>query len=90
MTVRVPEHVVFRNFPSETVVLNLQTGKYHGLNKTAGRMLELLGERGELEEVAVVLAEEYETPVDTVRQDLDTLCRDLLERNLIEVHEDGG
>ena len=35
-----PQHVVYRSFPSETVVLNLQTGSYHGLNATAGRMLD--------------------------------------------------
>jgi hypothetical protein len=90
MAVRVPEHVVFRNFPSETVVLNLQTGKYHGLNQTAGRMLELLGERGEVDSVAATLAEEYDQPVDEMRQDVDALCRDLLARNLIEVDEGTG
>ena len=39
---RLPDHVVYRTFVYETVVLNLQTGKYHGLNRTGGRMLELL------------------------------------------------
>ena len=39
---RLPQHVVHRSFVAETVVLNLRTGKYHGLNPTAGRMLEAL------------------------------------------------
>ena len=39
---RVPAHAVYRAFPSETVVLNLNTGRYHGLNVTAGRMMEVL------------------------------------------------
>ena len=43
--VTVPQHVVYRSFPTETVVLNLNTGKYHGLNATAGRMLDELEER---------------------------------------------
>ena len=29
--------VVYRTFATETVILNLQTGRYHGLNKTGGR-----------------------------------------------------
>jgi len=41
--VRLPQHVVFREFPAETVVLNLQTEQYHGLNPTAGAMLTELG-----------------------------------------------
>ena len=40
--VRLPQHVVHRSFVAETVVLNLRTGKYHGLNPTAGKMLEAL------------------------------------------------
>src|ERR671938_504612 len=36
---RVPEHVVYRDFDDETVVLNLDSGQYHGLNPTAAAML---------------------------------------------------
>ena len=39
----VPDHVVYREFVNETVVLNLETGTYHGLNPSGGRMLEALG-----------------------------------------------
>jgi hypothetical protein len=39
---RVPEHVVYRTFVNETVVLNLETGAYHGLNPVGGRMLAAL------------------------------------------------
>src|SRR4051794_41962271 len=40
----VPEHVVFRTFEAETLLLNLESGQYHGLNATGGRMLGLLKE----------------------------------------------
>ena len=52
--VSIAPHVVYRTFATETVILNLQTGRYHGLNKTGGRMLELL-ERAD--SVAAALAE---------------------------------
>jgi hypothetical protein len=81
---RVPDHVVHRSFPAETVVLNLQTGKYHGLNPTAGRMLETLDRLGSVDEAAAVLAGEYGQPLDTVRADLAAFCSDLIERGLIE------
>jgi hypothetical protein len=81
---RVPEHVVHRSFPAETVVLNLETGRYHGLNPTAGRMLETLDRLGSMEETAVVLAGEYGQPLDTVLTDLAALCSDLIERGLIQ------
>jgi len=82
--VKVPQQVVYRSFPSETVVLNLHTGKYHGLNATAGRMLEELERAACLFVAAAVLAESYEQARDVVEQDLCALCRALLERGLVE------
>jgi hypothetical protein len=84
--ISLPDHVVFRRFPAETVLLNLQTGRYHGVNPTGGRMIELLAEVGNVAEASVRLAEEYEQPLDEVRQDLCDFCTDLADRGLIEIH----
>ena len=88
-TVRVPEHVVHRSFDAETVLLNLRTGTYHGLNPTGGRMLELLQETGSLRSTAETIAREAEHPVDEVARDLVQLCADLAERGLIEIDGPG-
>jgi|SRR5579863_5470298 len=80
----VPGHVVYRDFVAETVVLNLQTGTYHGLNPTAGRMLKLLDELGDVGTVATRLSEEYRRPRAQILEDLEALCHDLLARNLID------
>jgi Coenzyme PQQ synthesis protein D (PqqD) len=82
--VKVPQNVVFRRFPAETVVLNLQTGKYHGLNPTAGRMLEALAESVSVSEAVEALAAEYDRPAAGVERDVQDLCRALLDRGLIE------
>jgi hypothetical protein len=84
-TVRVPDHVVHRAFVAETVVLNLQTGRYHGLNPSAGRMLVVLETEGRIREAAGTLAKEYDQPLDLIERDLAQLCRQLLERKLIEL-----
>jgi hypothetical protein len=82
--VTVPQHVVYRSFPAETVVLNLQTGKYHGLNATAGRMLEALEQATCVRDAAATLADVYQQERTVVEQDLCDLCQSLLERGLIE------
>jgi Coenzyme PQQ synthesis protein D (PqqD) len=84
-TVRVPQHVVYRAFPAETVVLNLDTGTYHGLNPMAGRMLEALDTLGSVRAAADTLVGGYEQPLTTIERDLCELCEALLERGLIEV-----
>ncbi len=83
-SVRLPEHVVHRAFAAETVVLNLQSGKYHGLNPVAGRMLEVLEQATTVQEAARQLAAEYEQPLETIEEDLCSLCADLTERGLID------
>lgn len=82
--VKVPQHVVYRSFPAETVVLNLETGKYYGLNATAGRMLEALEQAACVRDAAAALTESYEQAQSAIERDLCELCQSLLERGLIE------
>ena len=84
---RIPNHVVYRPFVKETVILNLQTGKYHGLNPTGGRMLELVERSATIGAAAQQLAAEYGRSVEEMKADLCDFCRDLLDRGLIEVGE---
>jgi hypothetical protein len=86
--VRLPQHVVHRSFVAETVVLNLRTGMYHGLNPTAGRMLEALGAAPTVADAVPVLAAEYGLEEEQIRRDLLTLTRGLLERELIVAADD--
>ena len=83
--VAIPQHVVHRSFPAETVVLNLRTGTYHGLNPTGGAMFDALASTGSARAAAAVIAERYDEPEDEVEQDLCELCEALHERGLIEI-----
>jgi hypothetical protein len=85
---RLPQHVVHRSFVAETVVLNLRTGKYHGLNPTAGKMLEVLESSPTVGDAVPVLAGEYGLEQEQIQSDLLTLTRGLLERGLIETVDD--
>jgi hypothetical protein len=86
--VRIPQHVVYRSFSSETVVLNLATGQYHGLNATAGRMFAALEHSACLRDAASTVANEYSQPQAAVERDMGELCIGLLARGLIELDGD--
>jgi hypothetical protein len=83
--VGVPRNVVYRDFAAETVLLNIETGMYHGLNPVAGRMLEALDRLGSVREAVTLLAQEFEQPADVIERDLTGLCEGLLQRGLLEV-----
>ena len=82
MKVRLADDVVYRSFGSETVVLNLKTGQYHGVRGSGGRMLGLLSETGEVEATARRVAEELDHPLADVERDVRELCQALVARDL--------
>src|SRR4051794_30336895 len=90
LNVGVPRHVVFRDFVSETVLLNIETGQYHGLDPVGGRMLQVLDQLGNVRGAAIALAEEFAQPLERIEQDLDEFCEALLTRGLLEVRSPSG
>jgi PqqD family protein of HPr-rel-A system len=84
--ISVPDHVVRRAFPDETIVLNLESGQYHGLNQTAAAMLEAVSDGTTTPaQAAASLAEKYGQQVEVVREDLLSLLSELVERGLVHV-----
>jgi coenzyme PQQ synthesis protein D (PqqD) len=84
VTIHVPDHVVYRDFGEQTVALNLRTGRYHGLNATAGAMLAALREAPSVAAAARNLAPEWDVAEDVLLGDLVDLCDGLERRGLLE------
>lgn len=87
---RLCAHVSLREFALETVIVNLETGAYYGLNPTAMRMLGALDRSPTVGEAIRRLAREYGIPDPQVERDVTELCGRLLQRNLIEVSDAGS
>jgi hypothetical protein len=81
----VPPHVVFRVLVSETVLLNIDTGQYHGMDETGSRFFEVLHESADLEAAVEVLLKEFSAPRERIRADLIGYCSDLVDRGLVEL-----
>ena len=79
----VPDHVVSRAFEKQTVLLNLQSGTYHGLNPVAVRMLEASTETATPRDAVAGLAAEFEQPASLIERDLADLLQGLADRGLI-------
>jgi hypothetical protein len=86
LAVWVPEHVVCRDFAEQTVALNLQTGRYHGLNETAATMLDALRDAPTVAAAAERLAREWNVSPELLLADLLELCEGLESRGLLETH----
>jgi hypothetical protein len=87
LRVRVPEHVVYREFPEQSVVLNLDKGHYHGLNRSGSVVFALLANGETLATVAQALSKRYRLSPAQAQTDVSRLCASLLERGLLEPAE---
>src|SRR5437764_14962176 len=85
-TARIPEHVALRAFEVETLLLNLETGTYHGLNATGARMIEALQDSGgDVRRSLDRLVEGFDARPEVLAEDLTRLCRELADRGLLEI-----
>lgn len=82
-----PPHVVARPLDDETVLLNLDTETYFGLDEVGTRMLEVLRESASIDAAVTQLLSEYDTDEATLRSDLQALLTKLAENGLVELPE---
>lgn len=85
----VPRHVVFRVLVEETVLLNIETGLYHGMDSIGSRFFEVMRESGDLQSAVAVLTREFDASEDRIRADLMGYCSELMDRGLIELDGPG-
>ncbi len=83
--IRIEKDVLFREIGGEAVILNLQTGKYFGLDEVGTRMWQLLAERGAVEPVVQALVAEYAVTEAQLRQDLLALIEKLAANQLVQI-----
>ena len=69
----------------ETVILDLASETYFGLDEVGTRVWQLLGETTELQSVFEQLLLEYEVDSDRLESDVDALLNSLNEAGLIHV-----
>ena len=84
--VRKPEDVLVRQLGAESVLLNLNSESYFGLDEVGTRMWEVLTGETSLEAAYDNLSEEFEVPAEQLRGDLSSLVVALVDAGLLEIH----
>ncbi|HVM74747.1 MAG TPA: PqqD family protein [Candidatus Saccharimonadales bacterium] len=80
----VPVHVLIRHLDGESVLLNLETEKYFGLDATGTRMWEVATQSESIEMAYTTLLQEFEVEPDTLRENLGELIARLIENGLLK------
>ena len=79
----IPPQVMARMVGDETVILDLQSGTYFGLDPIGARIWTLIGEGKSLAEICDTVLAEYDVARDVLERDVRDLVHDLSKRKLI-------
>jgi uncharacterized protein YkvS len=83
--VEIGDSVIYQKLNDESVILNLTTQDYYGLDDVGTSMWNLLVEKGDLESVVMQLTLLYDIDQLTLRGDLHSFVEQLIGSNLLKV-----
>lgn len=86
-TFNISEDVLFQEVSGETVLLDLASESYFGLDEVGTRVWALIKEGRAVGELADALLDEYEVDRVTLESDINELLTSLLEAGLIAAGE---
>ncbi len=81
----IPEHVLFRELEAESVLLNIETETYFGLDDVGTRMWNVLADADSIQTAYETLLEEYDVEAETLKKDLAAIIGRLQEKGLIQI-----
>jgi hypothetical protein len=81
---RIPDQVATRKMGDETILLNLQTGTYFGLDKVGSRFLEILEQESNVAAAHRTLLTEFDVTPEVLEADLLRLSEQMCAKGLLE------
>lgn len=85
MRVSLPEDVLVRELDGESVILNLKSERYFGLDEVGTSMWQALSRSKLIQDAYEALLSEYDVAPEQLRNDLYQLIEQLVENGLINV-----
>ncbi len=83
--VELSEDVAFREMNGESVLLDLASGTYFGLNEVGTRLWTLLGQDSSLERAAATLRNEYDVAPEKLEADVLRMLTELQGKGLLRI-----
>jgi Coenzyme PQQ synthesis protein D (PqqD) len=80
-----PAHVLVRFLDKESVLLNINTERYFGLDETGTRMWQLVTAAPKIQVAYKQLLDEYDVTPELLRENLTDLLNRLLENGLLQI-----
>lgn len=88
LQVRCSDQVMFQKVGGESVLLDLASEHYFGLDETGTRIWELLAEDGAVRRAFHTMLEEYDVKEEILHRDFSNLLDELVQEGLLALVEE--
>jgi hypothetical protein len=85
--ISIPQDVLHQELDGESVILNVESGHYFGLDAVGSRMWSALSQAESIEQACKVLLAEFDVEEQKLRSDLGRLIGELLDHGLLKIEE---
>ena len=83
--IEVPDEVLISGLQGESVILNLNSERYFGLDEVGTRMLSVLNDAESIQAAYETLREEYDVEDEILRHDLISIIEQLVELGVVKI-----
>ena len=81
--VKIPDDVLISKLQEESVILNLDSERYYGLDSVGTRILSVLTTSDSIEAAYETLVQEYEVDHEVLKKDLLELVENLIAQGIL-------
>ena len=85
--ITISEEALSQEVNGETVILDLKSESYFGLDEVGTRIWQLLQEHGDVRKTSDVMLDEFDVEEDQLENDMSALLDEMLEKGLLHVEE---
>ena len=86
-TINLSPDVISQEVSGETVLMDLESENYYGLDEVGTRIWQLIGQTNDLRVIYQTLLQEYEVKEERLLQDLDVLLGQIAGLGLITLEQ---
>ena len=83
--IEVPDEVLISGLQGESIILNLDSERYFGLDEVGTRMLSVLNDAESIQGAYETLREEYDVEDEILRHDLISIIEQLVELGVVKI-----
>ena len=87
LKIQIKKDVIFKELDDEMIIMDMNSGRYFGLNETGAKIWSLLNDHHNIGTIINLLHDEYEISKEKCKKEVIAFIQDILDKGLINVEK---